>query len=159
MRFLKQAFGWSILLNIFKLKKIDLFFYAFFTDAHHGWVVGMNGKILKTTDGGGYWAPCMNPVSYTNLTSLFFVDDSTGWAVGLRGTIIKTTDAGDIPASDASDTFILIVTSLSGIELSITLNCALPPDSVVTSPARGEIANPTVSLSIFVTFTFGGSIS
>jgi photosystem II stability/assembly factor-like uncharacterized protein len=66
---------------------------VFFTDQNNGWVVGANGTILKTTDGGTNWIPCSSGTN-NELHSVFFIDTEIGWSVGLNGTILKSTDGG-----------------------------------------------------------------
>ncbi len=58
-----------------------------------GYVVGANGTILKTTNGGGDWVPLTSGTNAT-LYSVFFLDNQTGFAVGAGGTALKTTDGG-----------------------------------------------------------------
>ncbi len=72
-----------------------------FVDAMNGWVVGHNGTILHTINGGTTWTAQTVDDSFTNhLQSVYFVDAMNGWAVGNRtGTsgiqdIIRTTDGG-----------------------------------------------------------------
>lgn len=64
-----------------------------FTSATTGYVVGNNGTILKTTNGGLNWTV---QTSFTSqkLNSVYFTDANTGYAVGAAGVIFKTTDAG-----------------------------------------------------------------
>ena len=56
----------------------------YFTDLQHGWVVGQDGLVLKTTDGGTNW----NLVTNTGLTTgysskaVFFLDANNGWISG-----------------------------------------------------------------------------
>lgn len=61
----------------------------YFSDLLHGWVVGKDGLVLKTTDGGINW----NTVGNTGLTTgsdskaVFFLDANTGWiSVGYENT-------------------------------------------------------------------------
>ena len=56
-------------------------------------VVGDNGTILRTTNGGTLWSPVTSPAS-VNLHRVEFADAQTGYAVGDNGTLLKTTDAG-----------------------------------------------------------------
>lgn len=70
-----------------------LFTDVFFTDASNGCIVGEEGVIWTSTDGGGSWTSRSSGVS-TNLLSVFFVDQSHGWVSGESGTILKTTNAG-----------------------------------------------------------------
>ncbi len=64
-----------------------------FVDEKHGWVVGLNGTILATTDGGQTWKK-QNSATDVLLESVNFVDGEHGWVVGFRGTILATTDGG-----------------------------------------------------------------
>lgn len=66
---------------------------VFFLDSNLGWIVGVNGTILRTTDGGNTWTPQESGTSY-DLRGVTFVDLATGWAVGDVGTILHTTDGG-----------------------------------------------------------------
>ncbi len=63
-----------------------------FTDITHGYFVGLNGKILKTTNGTSF----SNSTSGTTktLNSVCFTDQYVGYAVGLNGTILKTYNGG-----------------------------------------------------------------
>jgi hypothetical protein len=66
-------------------------------------VVGDNGTILKTTNGGTNWT--LQPSWATDgLYSVHFPDSSTGWAVGDNGTILKTTNGGSFWATQQSGT-------------------------------------------------------
>jgi photosystem II stability/assembly factor-like uncharacterized protein len=65
---------------------------VFFADARHGWVVGTNGAILHTRDGGVTWSK-QNPTANT-LESVAFSDTADGWAVGQGGVILGTHDGG-----------------------------------------------------------------
>ena len=56
-------------------------------------VVGDNGTILHTTNGGTLWSPVTSPVT-GNLHRVEFTDTQTGYAVGDNGTVLKSTDAG-----------------------------------------------------------------
>jgi hypothetical protein len=67
-----------------------------FSDATHGWVVGMNSTILATTDGGATWGT-QSARNAGWLTATAFSDAAHGWAVGSYGTIIATTDGGGPP--------------------------------------------------------------
>jgi photosystem II stability/assembly factor-like uncharacterized protein len=48
---------------------------------------------VKTTDGGGTWAPLTTGVT-DPIYSIYFKDNSTGFAVGSAGLAIRTTDGG-----------------------------------------------------------------
>jgi photosystem II stability/assembly factor-like uncharacterized protein len=66
---------------------------VYFTDANKGYVVGLNGTILKTIDGGTTWTTQASGTTNA-LNSVFFTDSNTGFAVGDGGTILKTTNGG-----------------------------------------------------------------
>jgi photosystem II stability/assembly factor-like uncharacterized protein len=63
------------------------------TDASHGWVVGLGGTILATSDGGATW---VNQDSGTSdvLTGVSFPDATHGWAVSAHASILATSDGG-----------------------------------------------------------------
>lgn len=52
-----------------------------FIDSNNGWVVGPNGRILKTTNGGANWELLNNSGLgiYANSKCLFFLDVNNGW--------------------------------------------------------------------------------
>ena len=58
-----------------------------------GWVVGEDGLILHTGDGGETWSLQESPTG-EDLRGVDFTDETTGWIVGGNGTILKTTDGG-----------------------------------------------------------------
>ena len=65
----------------------------FMVDNKTGYVIGNDGVILKTTDGGDKWVG-QNSNLIENLTCMFFVDKNTGWICGANGTILHTIDGG-----------------------------------------------------------------
>ncbi len=74
-----------------------------FNDANHGCIVGMNGTVLKTTDGGNQWVA--HPMdSSISLFAVDFINADTGWAVGhdSNGVVLKTTDGGQSWVSQLS---------------------------------------------------------
>ncbi len=60
-------------------------------DQNTAYVVGNNGTILKTTNGGTVWIS-QNSGSIRNLKDVCFLDIQNGYAVGEYGTILKTID-------------------------------------------------------------------
>ncbi len=66
-----------------------------FPDAQHGWVVGHDGVILNTTDGGQTW---LRQDPGTELETIYldvlFLDPQRGFAVGAYGKFISTNDGG-----------------------------------------------------------------
>lgn len=61
----------------------------FFASTNDGWVVGQNGLILHTSDGGLNWAAQNSGVSIS-LSSVFFIDENNGWVCGGEGGITQT---------------------------------------------------------------------
>ncbi len=52
-----------------------------FSDINNGWIVGDNGKVIKTTDGGAHWNfvtnSGINPLQRSK--TVFFLDANNGW--------------------------------------------------------------------------------
>jgi photosystem II stability/assembly factor-like uncharacterized protein len=86
-----------------------------FINENIGWSVGkltnqnfLAGIILKTTDGGKYWAT-QQPTTYSNplrvgnsrLNDIYFINQNTGWTIG-NDNLIATTDGGQNWESRAS---------------------------------------------------------
>jgi photosystem II stability/assembly factor-like uncharacterized protein len=65
----------------------------FFVNNNLGWSVGVNGKIIKTTNGGISWFR-MNSPTGDELNKVFFVNSNIGWTVGNSGKILKTYNGG-----------------------------------------------------------------
>lgn len=95
------------------------FLQIFFTDdnSDYGWIVGKQGSIQNTTDGGKKWFPEENIHFYSTfpdsndqsavypdqsatqaarprLNGIYFLDKSHGWVVGENGTILYTKSGG-----------------------------------------------------------------
>ena len=71
---------------------------VFFVNAQTGWVVGADGTIMATTNGGQSWLQQMLPATVNpnlNLNDVFFIDPNQGWIVGDEGQILNTMDGGD----------------------------------------------------------------
>jgi photosystem II stability/assembly factor-like uncharacterized protein len=68
-------------------------------DREHVWIVGYNGSIIHTDDGGKRWhrqRDGNNPLlKRYRLRAVAFRDLQTGYAVGDRGLILSTTDGGN----------------------------------------------------------------
>jgi|GEM_PF-3163360 len=83
--------GWTQLGSRTTQKLLDV---QFPVDATTGYVVGRNGTILKTTDGGTNWKALPSGTTENLLAAHFPVDAMTGYVVGVNGTILKTADGG-----------------------------------------------------------------
>ena len=66
-----------------------------FINSTTGWIVGEDGIILKTTNGGIIWTSQASGTS-SWLFGISFIDENNGWAVGGDGLIIRTTNGGII---------------------------------------------------------------
>ncbi|MBC7260745.1 MAG: DUF11 domain-containing protein, partial [Chloroflexi bacterium] len=64
-----------------------------FVDAQKGWVVGSNGPVLHTCNGGATWIS--QPSGSWPLNSVFFINAERGWTAGDSGTILHTSDGGN----------------------------------------------------------------
>lgn len=67
---------------------------TFFIDQNTGWIVGANGRILKTTNSGVSWIPKSSGTNYA-LTFIKFFDSNNGIIAGDGGVIKKSTDGGN----------------------------------------------------------------
>jgi photosystem II stability/assembly factor-like uncharacterized protein len=70
-----------------------------FVDTQTGWVVGENGKIFHTADGGNSWSQQVSGTT-RDLASVHFIDENTGWAAGgwqdgSSFLVLKTTNGGE----------------------------------------------------------------
>ena len=74
-----------------------------FTSEDIGYIVGSNGVILKTTNGGNTWTRQTSGTS-NGLLSVYFTDENTGYAVGQNGTILKTINGGTAWEAQTSST-------------------------------------------------------
>jgi len=76
----------------------------FSADGRLGWVVGDDGAIFASQDGGETWRKQASGTS-RNLTSVYFAaDGQRGWAVGSTGTILATQNGGETWRKQASGT-------------------------------------------------------
>jgi photosystem II stability/assembly factor-like uncharacterized protein len=68
---------------------------VYFIDRDHGWAVGHDSAILRTTDGGITWE-LVNwaPEDETPLFDVWFADPDNGFAIGAYGTFYVTADGG-----------------------------------------------------------------
>lgn len=66
---------------------------VFFINNNVGYIVGAQGKILKTIDTGEIWVNVNSNVN-SNLFSVFFTSQDTGYISGENGLVLKTIDEG-----------------------------------------------------------------
>ncbi len=67
-----------------------------FSGTMNGLVVGGNGLILKSSDGGASWQNMLQTTTSNNLSGMHFLDSQRGWIAGSNGTILKTTNGGSL---------------------------------------------------------------
>jgi photosystem II stability/assembly factor-like uncharacterized protein len=72
-----------------------------FVDSLRGWVIGMNGVVKRSIDGGNVWLDeslpsRKNPDFSFHMLGLHFVDEYMGWAVGEEGRIVRTQNGGRV---------------------------------------------------------------
>ena len=66
-----------------------------FVDTTHGWVVGDEATLLRTTDGGVTWERLSGAELDAHFTSVDFVDRRVGWVAADSETIQRTMDSGE----------------------------------------------------------------
>jgi photosystem II stability/assembly factor-like uncharacterized protein len=64
-----------------------------FSDTANGFVVGIEGTILRTQNGGTKWT-ALEIESTNDLRAVQFFDKQQGIIVGTNGTILRTIDGG-----------------------------------------------------------------
>lgn len=74
-----------------------------FVDANVGTVVGQDGTILRTDDGGGVWTSQSSGTLLT-LNGVSMIDASMGFAVGYGGVLLRTGDGGQTWSPQSSGT-------------------------------------------------------
>ena len=81
-----------------------------FASSTVGGVVGANGAIVTTTNGGASWSP-QNSGTTVVLHNIYFASNSIAWAVGNSGTILHTIDGGItwIPQTSGNTKFLFDV--------------------------------------------------
>lgn len=72
----------------------DLYSIRFSPDTKLGLIVGEDGTIMRSTDGGATWTTETSGTS-KNLLKVDLLDDQTAVAVGADGTIVRTSDGGE----------------------------------------------------------------
>jgi photosystem II stability/assembly factor-like uncharacterized protein len=94
-----QAADWKVVL---RTERVDAEspLVAGFIDEQHGIVVGVNGEIHYTLDGGASWPDAENNSACR--FGLDIVDEQLAWAVGNNGQIRVSTDGGQnwLPVTD-----------------------------------------------------------
>ncbi|MEI7596675.1 MAG: YCF48-related protein [Bacteroidota bacterium] len=83
----------------------------YFTNSTTGYIVGIGGKIQKTTDGGNTWTAQTSGTT-EELIDLKFTNANTGYVIGNKGIVLKTTNAGatwtQLTTNNTQDSFFQI---------------------------------------------------
>lgn len=66
----------------------------FFLNGTTGWMVGLKGRLLKTTDGGRTWTGGEPRGVHTQPVRVFFLDESRGWLLCNEKKVYATQDGG-----------------------------------------------------------------
>jgi photosystem II stability/assembly factor-like uncharacterized protein len=72
---------------------VPLLYSVAFPGKKQGWVVGTEGRILHSEDGGRTWRE-QESGAQDELVHVKFANDKRGWVVGSKGTILFTDDGG-----------------------------------------------------------------
>jgi hypothetical protein len=140
-----------------------------FVDEDNGWVVGNNGTILATQDGGLNWnAQTSGTTSHLNGVS--FISTTLGWAVGNNGTLLRfdlsllglKLSAGwkSVPSGTTDDLSVIVLQhgnlawAMGDSGTVIRYN---PSTLILTSPNGGETF--TVGTNESITWTTSDNIS
>jgi photosystem II stability/assembly factor-like uncharacterized protein len=65
-----------------------------FVSPDTGWIVGTQGTILRSTDGGDHWEQVASGTR-NDLNGIAFASDQSGWIVGDNGTLLVTVTGGE----------------------------------------------------------------
>jgi photosystem II stability/assembly factor-like uncharacterized protein len=65
-----------------------------FINSNVGFILGSDGLILKTTDGGDNWMEIPSN-TINKLADIYFIDETRGWICGSNGTVLITSDGGE----------------------------------------------------------------
>ena len=104
-----------------------------FISTNLGWVVGDNGTILATKDGGANWLQQASG-TVNRLYGVTFISATQGWAVGNSGTILATNNGGanwNLQVSGVSNRFYHIAF------VSQTHSWAVGLDGIILTTADG----------------------
>lgn len=66
----------------------------FALDAKQVFVVGKDGRMYRTRDGGAYWTT-VSLRTIADLTAVYFINQSVGFVTGNDGVLLKTEDSGN----------------------------------------------------------------
>jgi len=124
------------------LNGIQMFRGEFVVLDSYGWVVGDNGTILKTTNGGDTWVAQTSGTT-ANLLAVHFVNANRGWVVGDGGVILTTSNGGATWTPEASG----VTTNLRRVFfVNETTGFAVGDNGLILK--RGVPSGPTVVTTV-----------
>ncbi len=88
-----EAYGLDVAYDPYVLCTYN-FFGAHFFESGHGWVVGSELRIFKTTDGGQSWEGQTPGAPLKIFNGVCFTDTLKGWAAASDGSVYHTSNAG-----------------------------------------------------------------
>jgi len=65
----------------------------FFVDSEFGWMIGKNGTVLNSINGGYFWQSQASSTT-KHLSAISFLDRNQGWITGLKNTLLYTSNGG-----------------------------------------------------------------
>ncbi len=137
-----------------------------FSDTLNGRILGDDGVMLATTNGGATWGLMATPS--TTLNAMSFPNSSDGWVVGPGGLIFRTVDGGGHWSSQSSgvtanlngvdfidpghgvivgDSGVVLTTSTGGITQVAPSNAAVIPRTMILEQNYPNPFNPSTMIS------------
>jgi photosystem II stability/assembly factor-like uncharacterized protein len=106
-----------------------------FLDARHGWIVGYDGTVLGSSDGGASWKLLHFDSTARALHDVLFTDPQHGIAIGAYGTMLTTGDGGAH--------WIEAAPMLADLALHLNAIIRLGDGSLLIAGERGLLAHST----------------
>lgn len=122
---------------------------VFFVNQLYGWVVGNNGTIIQSTDGGTSWSTQESGTTET-LRDVFFTSPTNGFAVGNNGTILHYTLLTDVEEQPTQPTEFKLEQNYPNPfnpTTKIKFTIPTPPSSSPLAKGRSEVG--LVTLKVF----------
>ena len=118
-----------------------------FLDYEQGWILGHDGAVFHTTDGGFNWATQLDTSLVLN--GIAFADTLNGWVVGGGGLILRTRDGGMNWVAEPSG----VVANLNAASVIDTLNTWAAGDSgtILHYAPNAGVAEPTLKRPLVLT--------
>lgn len=85
----------------YEMSRDEVYYAMVFPADTAGYIVGEDGKVYKSTDGGDSWVSMATPLT-EDYYDIFFKDAVEGWVVGDHGAILCTTDGTNWTEHDSS---------------------------------------------------------